>query len=263
MKVAILCGGKGSRIREVSESIPKPMIPIGSRPVLWHIMKVYSHFGLNDFVLLLGYKGEVIRDFFLNFSAYTCNVTVDLQRMDEGRLTVHRRLSEPWRVTLVDTGLESMTGARLLKAREFLDGGESFCATYGDGVGDIDIASLLAFHRSHGKLATLTAVRPPSRFGELLADGDRVAEFQEKPQITPGLISGGFFVFNRGVFDGYFEEREDLMLEREPLVRLSQDRQLMMFRHEGFWQPMDTPREHELLTDLWNRGEAPWKLWKD
>jgi glucose-1-phosphate cytidylyltransferase len=261
VKVLILCGGRGTRIREVSDLIPKPMITIGNRPVLWHVMKIYSSYGYNDFVLLLGYMGTVIRDYFLNFAAYTTDVTVDLATNHSDRLSFHSKTSEPWRVTLVDTGDETMTGARLLRARHHLKGEETFCLTYGDGVGDIDIAALIQFHQAHGKLATLTGVSPPSRFGELHVEGAAVKSFNEKPQVAGGYINGGFFVLNTEVVDRYLDDREDLVLEREPVERLTHDGQLMMYRHDGFWQPMDTPREFDLLNKLWNSGAAPWKVW--
>jgi glucose-1-phosphate cytidylyltransferase len=261
MKVTILCGGRGTRIREVSETLPKPMVPIGDKPILWHIMKIYAAHGFREFVLLLGYKGDVIREFFLNFAAHTTDVTIDLSSTDAGRLTFHGTPSEPWKVTLVDTGEDAMTGARIRRARRFLDGSDCFSATYGDGVGNVDITALMKFHRSHGKLATLTGVLPPGRFGELSVEAGAVRKFNEKPQVGGGYINGGFFVFQREVIDRYLDDREDLMLEREPLERLAAAGELMMFCHEGFWQPMDTPREYQILSDLWASGMAPWKIW--
>jgi glucose-1-phosphate cytidylyltransferase len=261
MKVAILCGGPGTRLRGVSDLVPKPMVQVGDKPILWHIMKIYSSHGFDDFVLLLGYKGEVIREFFLNFSLHTTDVTIDLSRTDPGRITFHGSPNEPWKVTLVDSGESAMTGARIRNARRFLDDADTFMATYGDGVGNVDITSLLAFHRSHGRIASVTAVRPPGRFGELQLDGCAVKSFAEKPQVSGGFINGGFFVFNRELFDGYLSERDDLVLEREPLEKLIDDKQLMAFLHGGFWQPMDTPREHQLLNDVWASGKAPWKSW--
>lgn len=261
MKVTILCGGRGTRIREISETLPKPMVPIGDKPIIWHIMKTYAAHGFSEFVLLLGYKGDVIREFFLNFAAHTTDVTIDLSSTDAGRLTFHGAPSEPWKVTLVNTGEDSMTGARIRRAHRFLAGSDCFCATYGDGVGNVDITALVKFHRSHGKLATLTGVLPPGRFGELNVNGCAVHKFSEKPQVGGGYINGGFFVFQRDVIDRYLDDREDLVLEREPLERLAAAGELMMFRHEGFWQPMDTPREYQLLNDLWASGKAPWKIW--
>jgi len=261
MKVAILCGGRGTRLREVSDLIPKPMVQIGDKPILWHVMKSYSAFGFNDFVLLLGYKGDVIREFFLNFAAHTTDVTIDLSRTDEGRLTFHGTPSEPWKVTLVDTGENTMTGARLRRARHFLEDANCFFATYGDGVGDIDLSALLAFHRGHGKLATVTGVLPPGRFGELSVTNNQVQKFSEKPQVSGGRINGGFFVFQREVLESFLDDREDLVLEREPMERLAAAGQLMMYRHDGFWQPMDTPREFQALNDRWAAGNAPWMVW--
>jgi glucose-1-phosphate cytidylyltransferase len=249
------------RLREVNDVVPKPMVQIGERPILWHIMKIYAAHGVNDFVLLLGYKGDLIREFFLNFAAHTTDVTIDLSRSDAGRLTFHGAPSEPWRVTLVDTGEAAMTGARIRRARRYLDDADNFCVTYGDGVGNVDISALLAFHRSHGKLATLTGVLPPGRFGELTDDHGAVRTFNEKPQVSGGCINGGFFVFQREVLDTMLDDREDLILEREPMQRLAAAGELMMYRHEGFWQPMDTPREFQLLNDLWAAGKAPWKIW--
>ena len=262
MKIAILCGGQGTRFREVSEVIPKPMAPIGQRPILWHIMKIYAAHGCHEFVLLLGYKGERIRDFFLNYTAHASDVTVDLNRDDASRLIFHQENSEPWRVTLVDTGDKAMTGARLWRARRYLESEGVFGLTYGDGVGNIDIGALKKFHQSHGKTATLTGVHPPSQFGELVVKGSAVAKFNEKPEASTAYINGGFFVFNAGVFDRYLNDREDLVLEREPLQRMAEAGELMMYAHEGFWHHMDTPHEFELLNNLWKSGKAPWKVWK-
>lgn len=261
MKAAILCGGRGTRLREISELMPKPMVQIGDRPILWHVMKCYSRFGFNEFVLLLGYKGEMIRDFFLNFAAHTTDVTIDLSRTDAGRLSFYGTPSEPWKVTLVDTGNNAMTGARIRRARHFLDNDDCFFATYGDGVGDIDLAALLAFHRAHGKLATVTGVLSPGRFGELSVQDGQVHKFSEKPQLSGGRINGGFFVFQREVLGCYLDDREDLILEREPMERLAAAGELMMYRHDGFWQPMDTPREYQMLNEIWAGGNAPWKTW--
>ena len=258
MKTAILCGGQGTRFREVSDVIPKPMAPIGDRPILWHIMSIYAAHGCRDFVLLLGYKGDVIRSFFLNRAGDT---RAEPNRDDSNCLTFYQKDSEPWRVTLVDTGEKAMTGARLWRARRYLESGGFFGLTYGDGVGNIDITSLQKFHQSHGKMATLTGVHPPGRFGELVVKDSRVVKFQEKPQTTQ-YINGGFFVFNAAVFDRYLNDREDMVLEREPLQRMAEAGELMMYAHEGFWQHMDTPHEFELLNNLWKSGQAPWKIWK-
>ena len=262
MKVAILCGGRGTRFREVSDVIPKPMAPIGNRPILWHIMKIYSVFGHNDFVLLLGYKGDYIREFFLNFAAYTNDVTVDLSRNGSDRLVFHSQSAEPWRVTLVDTGEDAMTGARIWRARHHLEGDGVFCATYGDGVADLDVNALIRFHQSHGKVATLTGAHPPGRFGELVTKGPVVCRFNEKPEFSGGYLNGGFFVFNASIFDRYLNGREDLVLEREPMQRMAADGELMMFQHDGYWHHMDTPYEFEVLNNVWKTGKAPWKVWK-
>ncbi|MGD0087491.1 MAG: glucose-1-phosphate cytidylyltransferase [Verrucomicrobiota bacterium] len=262
MKIAILCGGQGTRFREVSEVLPKPMAPIGERPILWHIMKIYAAHGCHEFVLLLGYRGNYIRDFFLNGAASGIDAKVDVSRDDPNCLVVHQPDSEPWRVTLLDTGEKAMTGARLWRARRYLEPEGVFGLTYGDGVGDIDITSLKKFHQSHGKTATLTGVHPPSRFGELTIKGSAVVKFNEKPEKSTGYINGGYFLFNASVFDRFLNDREDLVLEREPLQRMAEAGELMMHAHEGFWHHMDTPHEFDLLNNLWKSGQAPWKIWK-
>jgi len=262
MITAILCGGQGTRFREVSELIPKPMALIGDRPILWHIMKIYAAYGCNDFVLLLGYQGDRIREFFLNYAARFHDAKVEQSGGDSNRLTLYQPPAEPWRIALVDTGEQAMTGARLWRARRYLEPDGTFALTYGDGVGNIDIGALKKFHQSHGKTATLTGVHPPSRFGELTLKGSTVVKFNEKPEVSIGYINGGFFVFNSGVFDRFLNNREDLVLEREPLQRMAEAGELMMYAHEGFWQHMDTPREFELLNNLWKSGNAPWKIWK-
>lgn len=261
MKALILCGGRGTRLREVSETLPKPMVPIGDKPIVWHIMKIYAAHGITDFVLLLGYKGDIIRDFFLNYANQSSDVTVDLSKRGEDRLQFHKHQAEDWKVTLAETGEDAMTGARIRRGARYLGEGEQFCATYGDGVGDIDIRALIDFHNGHGKTATLTGVYPPGRFGELNTVGGTVNSFNEKPQVSGGHINGGFFVFNRNFVDDYLDDREELILEREPMERLAADRELMMFEHNGFWQPMDTPREYSLLNELWAESRAPWKTW--
>lgn len=256
MKVVILAGGYGTRIRDVADDIPKPMIPIGPYPILWHVMKTYAHFGHKEFVVCLGYKGQAIREFFLNFEAYTRDCTIVVGRA--GGVTYHgSSVDSDWQVTLADTGNRSMTGARISRIRDYV-WGEDFMLTYGDGVSDVDLDRLLAFHKSHGKILTVTGVRPPGRFGEMLANSDgQIVEFNEKPQAAAGRISGGFFVASPGVFD-YLEDREDLVFEQEPIRKLVSDRQLMMFEHDGFWQPMDTSREYQLLNALYDNGTAPW-----
>ncbi len=259
MKVAILCGGYGTRIRDVADNIPKPMIPIGEYPILWHLMKSYAAAGHTDFVLCLGYKGEAIKDFFLNYEARTGDFTITL-----GKNKKIEYLGEPeesgWRVTLADTGQDSMTGARIKRIQRHI-GKEDFMLTYGDGLSDVDLKALIAFHKSHGKAMTVTGVRPPGRFGEMGCDDrGRVREFNEKPQATGGLISGGFFVCTPKLFD-YLDDREDLVLEQEPMRRLVSDGEMMVYRHAGFWQCMDTYRDYRLLDDLWRGGNPPWRQW--
>ena len=261
MKVVILCGGYGTRIRDVADDIPKPMILIGRYPILWHIMKYYANYGHQEFILCLGYKSQAIKDFFLNYEAHTKDFTIVLGRGGDVRFhTDHDEAN--WQVTLADTGLDAMTGARVRKIRDYIGDDEHFMLTYGDGVGDIDVARLLAFHTAHGKILTVTGVRPPGRFGELVADKTGcVSEFNEKPQATAGRISGGFFICRREIFD-YLDEREELVFEKEPMNRLVADGQLMLCPHDGFWQPMDTHREYILLNRLFDNGNAPWVVWK-
>ena len=258
MKVVILCGGFGTRIRDVSESLPKPLVPVGRYPILWHIMKYYSHWGHADFVLCLGYKGHLIKDFFLNYEAHTCDVTVGLGKNHS--IEYHSSHGDDWRVTLAETGANSMTGARIARIRKYLADGEDFFLTYGDGVGDIDLDKLLEFHRSHGRVLTVTGVRPPGRFGELVHDNGVITEFNEKPQATGGRISGGFFVARAELFD-YLDDDASLVFEQQPMRRLVQDRQLMVYEHDGFWQPMDTSRDYQLLNAMYDTGEAPWVRW--
>ncbi len=258
MKVVILCGGYGTRIRDVAEDMPKPMMPIGRYPILWHIMKYYASYGHRDFELCLGYKSHVIKDFFLNYEARTNDFTIELGRRDEIRF--HSEHAEAdWRVTLAETGLEAMTGARIHRIRKYV-GDEDFMLTYGDGVGDIDLDALVRFHAGHGRVLTVTGVRPPGRFGELVHDEGVITEFNEKPQATGGRISGGFFVARAGLFD-YLEDDASLVFEQRPMRRLVQDRQLMVHEHDGFWQPMDTSREYQLLNALYDKGDAPWVRW--
>ena len=257
MKVVILAGGYGTRIRDVAEDIPKPMIPIGPYPILWHIMKSYAHFGHKDFIVCLGYKGQVVKDFFLNYEAYTRDFTISFG--NESKLVYHSDHDESdWKVTLADTGVHSMTGSRISRIKNYLGVDEEFLLTYGDGVSDVDIDALLSYHKSHGRILTVTGVRPPGRFGEMLHGEDgRITEFNEKPQAEAGRISGGFFVANKKLFD-YLDNRDDLVFEESPIKRLVQDGQMMMFKHDGFWQPMDTGREYKLLNSLYENGEAPW-----
>ena len=255
MKVVILAGGKGTRLAEETTVRPKPMVEIGGKPILWHIMRIYAARGFKDFLVACGYKGEMIKEYFHNFSAHSSDYFIDLA---SGERTVVNGCGIDWRVGLIDTGMETMTGGRLLRLRKMI-GDEPFMVTYGDGLCDINVCALAEFHRSHGKIATVTAVRPPSRFGNLTLNGSTVCEFAEKPQADDGWINGGFFVFNPEIFD--YLENDDSILEREPLERLAADRQLMAFRHAGFWQPMDTLRERLLLDSLWASGNAPWKIW--
>lgn len=256
MKVVILAGGYGTRIRDVADDIPKPMIPIGPFPILWHIMKTYAHFGHKEFIVCLGYKGQVIKDFFLNYEAYTRDFTITFG--SHGKTEYHSDHDESdWKITLADTGLRSMTGTRISRIRDYV-GDEDFMLTYGDGVSDVDIDKLVAFHKSHGKVLTVTGVRPPGRFGEMVGDANgQLMEFNEKPQATAGRISGGYFVASPKIFD-YLDDSEDLVFEQGPIHQLVKDKQLMMFEHDGFWQPMDTSREYQLLNSLYENGEAPW-----
>jgi glucose-1-phosphate cytidylyltransferase len=256
MKVVILAGGFGTRLAEETDRIPKPMVEIGGRPILWHIMKHYAHYGFKEFFIALGYKGEVIKRYFLDYYLINSNLTINLSN---GDVQVHNKQGEDWIVHLVDTGLHTLTGGRVKRLEPWLKD-ETFMVTYGDGVSDIDLQDLLRFHRSHGKLATVTAVRPPARFGGMIFDGDLVAEFTEKPQIGEGWINGGFMVFEPGVFD--YLEGDHTSLEADALERLAADRQLVAYRHDGFWQCMDTLRDVRLLESLWQSGKPPWKVWE-
>jgi glucose-1-phosphate cytidylyltransferase len=256
MKAVILAGGLGTRISEETHLKPKPMIEIGGRPILWHIMKMYSAHGVNEFLICCGYKGYVIKEYFANYFLHMSDVTFD---MSNNQMEVHERKAEPWRVTLVDTGEETLTGGRLRRVRRYLEGETSFCFTYGDGVSDVDISALMRFHQSHGRKATVTAVRPPGRYGALEIDGKRVTGFTEKPRGDGGLINGGFFVLSPDVID--FIDGDSTSWEAEPLTRLVGKDELRAYEHEGFWQPMDTLREKNLLEELWVSGRAPWKQW--
>jgi glucose-1-phosphate cytidylyltransferase len=258
MKAVILAGGMGTRISEETAVKPKPMVEIGGKPILWHIMKLYSAHGVNDFVICLGYKGYLIKEYFANYFLHTSDVTFDIAK---NAMEVHHRHAEPWKVTLVDTGDQTQTGGRLKRAAEFIAREKSFCFTYGDGVGNIDITDLLAFHESHGKLATLTAVQPPGRFGSIeLAAGGRVTRFTEKPHGDGARINGGFFVLSPKVID--LLESPATIWEHEPLQRLAAENQLMAYIHDDFWQPMDTLRDRNYLEELWTANKAPWKVWK-
>jgi glucose-1-phosphate cytidylyltransferase len=255
MKAVILAGGFGTRISEESSVRPKPMVEIGGRPVLWHILKIYSAYDINDFVICLGYKGYLIKEYFANYFLHMSDVTFD---MANNRMQVHQQFAEPWQVTLVDTGEETQTGGRLKRVQRYV-GGEDFCFTYGDGVSDVNVRDLVSYHRSRGTIATLTAAQPPGRFGALDLDGGLITSFEEKPRGDGSLINGGFFVLSPKVFD--YIEGDGTVWERGPLERLARERQLSAFVHEGFWQPMDTLRDKNLLESLWQSGRAPWKVW--
>ncbi len=256
MKAVILAGGLGTRISEETHLRPKPMIEIGGKPILWHIMKLYSAHGVNDFVICCGYKGYLIKEYFANYFLHMSDVTFDMQR---NTMEVHERKAEPWRVTLVDTGDETLTGGRLKRVAPYVADEEAFCFTYGDGVADIDIAATIAFHHEHGGSATVTAVQPPGRYGALKLDGDVVAGFTEKPRGDGGLINGGFFVLSPRCLD--LIEGDQTSWEGVPLTTLATKGELVAYRHDGFWQPMDTLRDKNHLEDLWQSGDAPWKVW--
>jgi len=254
MKVILLAGGFGTRLSEYTESIPKPMVTVGGRPILWHIMRNYAHFGHNDFYLALGYKAEVIKEYFLHYRSLNADFTVDLS---SGAVESHQIDDTDWRVTLVHTGIESMTGGRVKRLQSFI-GNETFMLTYGDGVANIDLDALLKFHKSHGKMVTISAVHPGARFGELEMEGHKVVAFQEKPQTGQGWINGGYFIIEPEFFD--LIEGDKTILEKEPLERAAQMGELMAFQHDDFWQCMDTKRDRDMLEELWNSGRAPWKV---
>jgi glucose-1-phosphate cytidylyltransferase len=256
MKAVILAGGLGTRISEETHLKPKPMIEIGGKPILWHIMKLYSAHGISDFVICCGYKGYVIKEYFNNYFLHMSDVTFD---MSTNRMQVHQRNAEPWKVTVVDTGEDTMTGGRLKRVGTYIRDDEAFCFTYGDGVSDVDIRASIDFHRKHGKLATITAVQPPGRYGALQRTGDQVTGFTEKPRGDGGVINGGFFVLSPRCLD--LIEGDDMSWESKPLTQLAEQGQLMAFEHQGFWQPMDTLRDKTHLDALWASGAAPWKVW--
>ena len=255
MKAVILAGGLGSRLSEETDRVPKPMVTVGGNPILWHIMKIYTGFKITDFVVCLGYKGYVVKEYFSNYALHRSDVTLDIQT---GKHTVHQSVAEPWRITLVDTGDETMTGGRIRRVRDWVRD-STFCLTYGDGVADIDIDALLRFHKSHGKLVTLTTILPPGRFGVLQIDGDQVIGFAEKADSATNPINGGFFVVEPKALD--YIAGDDTIWERDPLERLAADGQLMAYRHHGFWQAMDTLRDRRHLEDMWAEDQAPWKSW--
>lgn len=259
MKVVILAGGFGTRISEESHLRPKPMIEIGEKPILWHIMKIYSHFGFNDFVICLGYKGFSIKEYFAHYFLHESDVTFDFRNLN--KQVIHHHSAEPWSVTLVNTGIETLTGGRVKRIKKYVEN-DTFLLTYGDGVANVDVSSLVTYHKAHGKLATVTSVQPSGRFGSINLDAtNRVQGFQEKPRGDGAWINGGFFVMEPAVFD--YIDGDSTMLEREPLERLSHDGQLVAYKHDGFWQPMDTLRDKMHLEELWKENSAPWKMWGD
>lgn len=260
MKAVILCGGLGTRIRDVADNVPKPMISVGKLPILWHLMKYYANYGHQEFVLCLGYKGKTIKDFFLNYEVYTKDCTIQLGSLPS--IEFHAAQDEvDWKITLAETGLDTMTGGRIQRIKQYVQQDEHFFLTYGDGLSNIDLDKLLTFHLSHGRILTVTGVRPPGRFGELVSEENGVvAEFNEKPQVSGGLISGGFFVCHRDIFN-YLDASDSLVFEQGPMKSLVQDKQLMMYEHDGFWQCMDTHRDWQFLNSLCDKGEAPWMIW--
>ncbi len=258
MKVVILAGGQGTRLAEETAIKPKPMVEIGGYPMIWHIMKGYAHYGFKDFIVALGYKGEVLKDYFMRYHADNSDITVKLA---DGSVNFERTHETDWVVRMIDTGDRTLTGGRLHRLEPYLRDHGTFMLTYGDGVSNVDIRHLLAFHKQHATLATVTAVRPPARFGTMQFDGDRVVDFKEKPQMTEGWINGGFFVFEPAVFD--YLHGDETVLEGEPLENLAADRQLMAYCHAGFWQCMDTLRDKKRLEEIWRSGKAPWKVWRD
>lgn len=257
MKAVILAGGLGTRLSEETATRPKPMVEVGGRPILWHILKMYAHHGINDFVICCGYKGYVIKEYFANYFLHMSDVTFDMR---SNRMEVHRKRAEPWNITLVDTGDHSMTGGRLRRVAKYVEQDEAFCFTYGDGVSDVDISASIEFHKSHGKKATLTATYPPARFGALELKCRQVMSFKEKPRGEGGMINGGFFVLSPAVLE--LLKDDTTVWEQEPLNSLAEQGELMAFEHEGFWQPMDTLRDKQLLDELWASGRAPWKQWE-
>lgn len=257
MKVVILAGGLGTRLSEETHLKPKPMVEIGGKPILWHILKIYSYYGVNDFIICCGYKGYIIKEYFANYFLHQSDVTFDILNNE---MRVHKKRAEPWKVTLVDTGEHTMTGGRLKRVAEYLKGEKAFCFTYGDGVGNIDIKALIEFHHSHGKQATLTATYPPGRFGSINIRGNQIESFKEKPKGDGAMINGGFFVLSPSVIDRI--DNDSTIWEQEPLIGLAEDGQLMAYKHEDFWQPMDTLRDKIKLEELWDSRKAPWKLWK-
>ena len=258
MKTVILCGGMGTRLREETEFRPKPMVEIGGRPILWHIMKIYSFYGFNDFVICLGYKGEIIKDYFCNYEMQNNDITIELGKHNE--VEIHSNHAENgWKVTLADTGKDTMTGARIKRVEKYIES-DSFMLSYGDGLADVNIKKLVELHKSHGRTGTMTTVIPPSRFGRIIESNGRVVEFSEKPRVKDDLINGGYFVFNKEIFN-YLTDDSNCILERAPLEDLAKDGELMVNKHDGFWECMDTYRDFELLNRLWESKRPPWKIW--
>ena len=258
MKAVILAGGLGTRLSEETQLKPKPMVDIGGMPILWHIMKIYSHYGINDFIICLGYKGYLIKEYFANYFLHMSNVTFNIK---DNTMEVHEEHAEPWKVTLVDTGLETMTGGRLRRIKEFVKNEEAFCFTYGDGLSDVNIEKLIELHKKEKRLATVTAVKPPGRFGSIAHQGNQVSAFQEKPKGDGSWINGGYFIISPGVID--YIENDSIVWEEQPMRQLAKAGEMSCYFHEGYWQPMDTLREKATLERLWNENKAPWKLWKD
>ena len=262
MKVVILCGGYGTRIRDVADDLPKPMIPVGNYPIIWHIMKYYATMGHNEFILCLGYKSNVIKDYFLNYEARTTDFSITLGEKDSMEV-LNNHTEQNWKITFAETGLDSMTGTRIKKIQKYIEPEESFMLTYGDGLSNVDLDALISFHKSHHKALTLTGVRPVGRFGEMMSDSKgEITEFKEKPEATKGRINGGFFVANYSLFDYIDDTRDDVVFEQEPMKNLVEVKQLMQFDHDGFWQPMDTMREYKILNSLYADKRAPWKIWE-
>jgi glucose-1-phosphate cytidylyltransferase len=264
LKAVILCGGQGTRIRDISEVVPKPMLSIGDKPILWHIMKIYAHYGITDFILCLGYKGWAIKEFFLNYKAQMSDVTLTLGKGPE-QVRYHQALSDEaqWQITLAQTGENAQTGARIWNIRRYLKDSDAFLVTYGDGVADVNLTALIHAHKKSHALGTVTGVHPSGRFGEMeVSAQDKVLEFNEKPNVSAGMINGGFMIFQTEALDTYFRPGEDLILETEVLTRMAQEKRLGVYRHPGFWQCVDTPREYHQLNELWKSGKASWKVWK-
>jgi glucose-1-phosphate cytidylyltransferase len=261
IKAVILCGGQGTRIRDVSEVLPKPMLTIGNMPIVWHIMKIYAHYGIKDFILCLGYKGWIVKEFFLNYHSKISDISINLGEPDS--VIYHNSSGESdWNITLAETGENSQTGARVWNARKYLEDCDMFSVTYGDGVADIDIKALIKKHKDSGVLGTVTGVHPSGRFGEMEVSDNIITEFNEKPNVGTGLINGGFMIFDKSVIKKYFRPGNDLILEREVLSKMVKDKQLSLYKHPGFWQCVDTPREYGILNNMWDNNEAIWKIWK-